>query len=152
MLVTAAKVCMAAFAMIIASCLVSTMAIFMGGGQGGTDLRELMLLQIASVPLSVLAIAAALLISKLKSGDIPGVKKLYAGVPQWMALAFFLLFLLVGSGEIAFLIVTRAAGIDVAWTAHAPLASMFACSLAICVLYACSGHWSSRPDPVSGRW
>ncbi|MGI9201444.1 MAG: hypothetical protein ACR2QL_10315 [Woeseiaceae bacterium] len=120
------------------------MALFMGGGQAGADLRELLLLQLISIPMAIAAIT--LVFSSYN------VKKLYAAVPQWMAFGFFLLFLLVASGEVAFLIVSRAANVSVEWTAHAPLLSMFFCSLAICSLYAYSGLKSGRPNPTSGRW
>ena len=135
---------MIVLAMVVLSCLVSTMALFMGGGQAGVDLRELMILQLLSIPVSLLAILFA-----LRAYDF---KRLYAAVPQWLAFACFLLFLLVASGEVAFLIVTRSADIQVAWTAHAPLISMLASALAICALYAYAGLRSGRPNPTSGRW
>ena len=131
-------------AMIVLSCLISTMALFMGGGQAGVDLRELMILQLLSIPVSLLAIFICV--------RAYSIKHLYAAVPQWMALGFFLLFLLVASGEVAFLIVSRSADIEVAWTAHAPLLSMLASALAICALHAYAGLKSGRPNPSSGRW
>ena len=131
-------------AMVVVSCLVSTMAVFMGGGQGGVDLRELLVLQLLSMPISVIAILLAV--------GAYSVKELYAAVPQWLAFACFLLFLLVASGEVAFLIVTRSTGADVPLIAHAPLVSMLLSSLAICALYAYTGLKSGRPNPHSGRW
>ena len=135
---------MIVLAMVVASCLISTMALFMGGGQAGADLRDLMLLQLISIPVAMVAIVMAV--------SSYNVKRLYATVPQWMAFGFFLLLLLVASGEVAFLIVSRAADVEVAWTAHAPLLSMFFCSLAICALYAYAGIRAGRPNPTSGRW
>lgn len=131
-------------AMVVASCLVSTMVLFMGGGQGGVDLRELLVLQLLAIPISLIAIVVAIASYQIR--------QLYAAVPQWMAFGFFLLFLLVAAGEVAFLIVKKSANIDVAWTAHAPLFSMLACSLAICATHACVGLGSGRPNPRSGRW
>ena len=128
------NILMIVLAMVIATCLVSTMALFMGGGQTGTDLYALMLLQWGSVPVALLAIVVALLFGPHHSAGPLSFKRLYAAVPQWMALAFFLLFLLVASGEIALLIVARLADTPPAWTAHAPLVSMLFCSLAISVL------------------
>ena len=93
-------------AMVVGSCLISTMALFMGGGQAGADLRELMTLQLISIPVAIVAVVVAV-------GSY-SVKRLYAAVPQWMAFGFFLLFLLVASGEVAFLIVSRAAEVEVA--------------------------------------
>ncbi|MGI9221149.1 MAG: hypothetical protein ACR2QS_08960, partial [Woeseiaceae bacterium] len=45
--------------MVVGSCLISTMALFMGGGQGGVDLRELVVLQLLAIPVSVIAIVVA---------------------------------------------------------------------------------------------
>lgn len=135
---------MVALAMIVASCLVSTMALFMGGGHGGVDLHALMLLQVLSIPVAIGAILFTL--------NAYSVKRLYVAVPQWLVFSFFMLFLLVASGEVAFMIVTQAADEAVVWTAHAPLLSMLACSFAICALYAYSGIKSGKPDPTSGRW
>ncbi|MGI9219584.1 MAG: hypothetical protein ACR2QS_00945, partial [Woeseiaceae bacterium] len=80
------------------------------------------------------------------------VRQLYDAVPQWMAFSFFLLLLLVASGEVAFLIVSGSADIDVQWTAHAPLLSMLVSALAICAIYAYTGLQTGRPNPRSGRW
>ena len=135
---------MIVLAMVVLSCLVSTMALFMGGGQAGVDLRELMILQVLSIPISGIAILLAI--------SAYSVKELYAAVPQWLAFSCFLLLLLVASGEVAFLIVTRATGAEVPWTAHAPLVSMLLSSLAICALYAVTGLKAGRPKPHSGRW
>lgn len=131
-------------AMVVVSCLISTMALFMGGGQAGVDLRELLVLQLFAIPVSVIAMVVTFATYKLK--------RLYAAVPQWLAFSSFVLILLVLSGEVAFLIVSRSADIDVQWTAHAPLLSMLTCALAICAVYAYAGLQSGRPNPRSGRW
>lgn len=131
-------------AMVVVSSLISTMALFMGGGQGGVDLRELLVLQLLAIPVSVVAIVVAVASYK--------VRQLYDALPQWMAFSFFLLLLLVASGEVAFLIVSRSTDINVQWTAHAPLLSMLASALAICALYAYTRLQSGRPNPRSGRW
>lgn len=130
--------------MVVLSCLVSAMIVFMGGGQGGVDLHELLILQLVSIPIATIATFVAV-------AAYP-VRELYSAVPQWLILAGFLAFLLVASGEVAFLIVTRSTGSEVPWTAHAPLVSMLLSALAICALYAYTGLKSGRPKPHSGRW
>jgi hypothetical protein len=53
--------------MVIMSCLISTMTVFMGGGQQGTDLHSLMLIQIASIPIAFVAILGSVFLCS--SGD-----------------------------------------------------------------------------------
>jgi hypothetical protein len=138
--------------MVIMSCLISTMIVFMGGGQQGTDLHSLMLIQIASVPIAFAAILVSVFLYSPGDDNANSIKRLYAAVPQWMVFGFLLLNSLVVAGEVALLIVSRATEQIVEWTSHAPLMSMLMCSLAVCVLYARTGLLSGRPPPLSGRW
>jgi hypothetical protein len=138
--------------MVIMSCLISTMTVFMGGGQQGTDLHSLMLIQLASIPIAVVAILGSVFLCSSGDQNANNIKRLYAAVPQWMVFGFLLLNSLVLAGEVALLIVSRATEQIVERTSHAPLMSMLMCSLAVCVLYARTGLLSGRPLPLSGRW
>lgn len=142
----------ATMSMIVLSCLVSTMALFMGGGQSGVDLQSLMYLQIASVPIALAAVLLGRFVPGTRTGKCTTFRKFYAAVPQWMVFCFLMLNLLVASGEVALLVVARATSEDIEWTAHAPLVSMFAGSLAICVLYGRAQQLAGRPVAFSGRW
>ena len=143
---------MVAMSLVVLSCLVSIMALFMGAGQAGADLQSLMYLQIASVPVALAAILLGRFVPDPKTSDGVGFKTLYAAVPQWMVFCLLMLNLLVAAGEIAFYVVARMTDETIAWTAHAPLVSMFACSLAVCVLYARAQLIAGRPQAFSGRW
>jgi hypothetical protein len=138
--------------MVIMSCLISTMTVFMGGGQQGTDLHSLMLIQIASIPIAFVAILGSVFLCSSGDKNVNVIKRLYAAVPQWMVFGFLLLNSLVVAGEVALLIVTSMTEQTVKWTSHAPLISMLMCSLAVCVLYASTGLLSGRPPVLSGRW
>ena len=138
--------------MVIMSCLISTMTVFMGGGQQGTDLHSLMLIQIASIPIAFVAILGSAFLYPTGGENANTIKRLYAAVPQWMVFGFLLLNSMVVAGEMALLIVSRTTEQTVEWTSHAPLMSMLMCSLAVCVLYARAGILSGKPPALSGRW
>lgn len=138
--------------MVIMSCLISTMIVFLGGGHQGTDMHSLMLIQIASVPTAFLAMLGSVFLCSSGDQNTKIIRRLYAAVPQWMVFGFLLLISLVVAGEVALLIVSRMTEQIVPWTSHAPLMSMLMCSLAVCVLYACTGLLSGRPPALSGRW
>ena len=139
-------------AAVVVSCLVSTMAIFMGGGQASVDLYALMVIQIAFVPASIILILLGLHICSVFSEEPLTARRIYDAVPQWLVFIFLVLLLLVCSGEVAFLVVSSSTNATVAWTAHAPLVSMLTCSAAVCVLHGCAGLLSGRPLALSGRW
>jgi len=149
MILTGLKSGLVVLALIIVTCLVSTMAVFMGGGQGGTDLHSLMVMQAASIPIAILSVVAIL----VPAGDGGnGARRIWAAIPQWMVFGFLLLNSLVIAGETAFLIVLNATERDIVWTEHIPLAAMLACSVAFCVLYARLNVLTGNPKAMSGRW
>ena len=137
---------------VVLSCLVSTMALFMGGGQGTVDLFGLLAIQSASIPAALVAVFVALYLTRVAGHSPLTVQRIYAAVPQWLVFIVLILAMLVGFGEVAFVVVERATGNPIAWRAHVPLLSMLFCSLAVAVLYACIGLMSGRPQAMSGRW
>lgn len=137
---------------VVLSCLVSIMALFMGGGQGTVDLFGLLAIQTASIPAAVLAMLLALYLTRLAGHTPLTVQRIYAAVPQWLVFIVLILAMLVCFGEVAFVVVERATGTPLAWRAHVPLLGMLICSLAVAVLYACIGLMSGRPQAMSGRW
>ncbi len=139
-------------AAVVVSCLVSIMALFMGGGQASVDLLALMAIQIASIPASIVLTLLGLHICRIFTVGPLTVKRVYDAVPQWLLFIFMMLLLLVCSGEVAFLVVAGTTDIVVEWTAHAPLISMLTCSAAVCVLHGCAGLLAGRTLALSGRW
>lgn len=139
------------FACVIATCLVSTMVLFMGGGQQGADLEVLMHLQAAFVPLGLATVAFLILAVR---GDSPAgrVKKIYAATPQWLIFGTIVLNLVVISGELALIVVSRAIDGEIAWTSHVPLISMMTSSFAFCALTGQNRLLSGHTQSLSGRW
>ena len=140
-----------ALACVIASCLVSTMALFMGGGQDGADLQVLMHLQMVSVPLGLTA-TVHLLIPRRGEPVSRRLRSLYAAIPHWLVFSAILLNLLVLSGELALVTVALATDKEVPWSSHIPLASMMTSSLAFCLLFGKALLDSGQTKALSGRW
>ncbi len=149
---TILNVSIVTMSLVVLSCLVSTMALFMGGGQSGADLRSLMHLQIASVPIALAAISFARIVPDERTSSGIAFAKLHKAVPQWMIFGLLILNCLVASGEAALLVVVATMKEDVVWTAHAPLVSMFTCSFAVCALYGRAQILAGRAAAFSGRW
>lgn len=137
---------------VVVSCLVSAMALFMGGGQSGPDLTTLMNIQIASVPVAIVSAVIGIGVCGKYSGESITVRRLYAAVPHWLVFCCVILIALAGLGEVALVVVLMATDLAIEWTAHAPFVAMIACSVAVCVLYACIGILSGRRVALSGRW
>lgn len=137
---------------IVVSCLISAMALFMGGGQSGPDLIALMNIQIGSVPVAIVSAVIAVVVCGRYSEEPMTASRLYAAVPHWLVFCCVILISLAGLGEIAIVVVLMTTDLAIEWTAHAPFVAMIACSLAVCVLYACVGILSGRQVALSGRW
>jgi len=139
-------------AMTIMSCLISTMTVFMGGGQQGPDLHSLMLIQLASVPVAVALILCGIFLTPPNQKNRTVLKRIWSVLPQWMVFGFLLLNSLFIAGETAFLIVSKATDQAVTWTAHVPLVSMLACSIAFCVIFGSASLLAGKSSAMSGRW
>ena len=137
---------------IIATCLVSLMVVFMGGPQGASDFRSLLSLQLAAIPLALLAAAVSLATVGIREGLGPAVKSIWRALPTWMLLGFIVLNSLCVFGEVSLLIVAYATEATVPWQEHVPLISMLSCSVAFMIVYA-HGRLNRTSEPaMSGRW
>ncbi len=137
---------------IIASCLVSAMVLFMGGGQASPDLIMLTIIQIGSVPAAIVAAAIGIVACGRHSEESMTVRQLYAAVPHWLVFSCVIVIALAGLGQVALVVVSMMTDLAIEWTAHAPFVAMIACAVAVCVLYACIGILSGRRVAASGRW
>ncbi len=134
------------------SCLISLMAIFIGGGRGGSDLRGLVYLQAGLIPVA-LGISTVCLYGFVHGqGLATGARAMWRAIPQWLVFIFLLLNSLVLSGEVAFVIVMRATEKIIVWQQHIPLVCMLVCSSAYLVLYARMNSYPGSPAAMSGRW
>lgn len=141
-----------ALAMVSASCLISLMVLFMGGGQSGTDLNSMMYLQAALTPVALVIVAINLYSFVASDGWSKGLRAVWRAIPQWMIFVFLLLNSLVLFGEAAFVIVMAATENTVQWHQHIPLVAMFCCSLAYLLLYARQHSYPGSEPAMSGRW
>lgn len=134
------------------SCLISLMAVFMGGGKGGGDLLGLIQIQVGMIPIALVAIAVSTYLFISIDGWSHGFRKMWQATPQWMVFIFLSLNSLAAVGEVALVIVMRATEQVVPWYEHAPLACMFLCSLAFLFTYAKSRSYPGSEPAMSGRW
>ena len=134
------------------SCLISLMALFMGGGQGGSDLRGLMYLQAGLTPiaLGVAVVSAYRFASNQELAR--GAQAMWRAIPQWLVFIFLMLNSLVLLGEVALVVMMRATDEAVQWHVHIPLVCLFVCSSAYLVLYARANSYPGSPPAMSGRW
>tara|TARA_R110002096_G_scaffold124052_4_gene268301 strand:- start:423 stop:887 length:465 start_codon:yes stop_codon:yes gene_type:complete len=139
-------------ALIVVSCLLSTMVTFMGGHRGGADMSALLLMQLASIPVSVFLIAAGLFYIRRDGNWESAFRSLWNTLPQWLLFMFFFLNSLVVIGEIALYIASQVSGWERSWLAHIPLASMLATSAAFLTLYAAQHFDNADHRALSGRW
>lgn len=143
---------MAALGMIAAGCLVSLMAVFMGGGQEGSDLHALLIMQLVTVPAALLITVFVIMQYAKKYGMAGAFRSLWRDVPQWLVFIFLLLNSLSLAGEVALLIALNAFGDAVTWKQHVPLLCLLSSTLAICALYARYKTWQDGRPAFSGRW
>ena len=149
---TIGEVTLTVLAIASGSCLISLMALFMGGGQGGTDLRGLMYLQGGVSPIAF-AIAASCAYGFIRTqGWSAGLRAAWRAIPQWLVFIFLILNSLVISGEAAYLIVMQATNEPVTWHQHIPLVCLLICSTAFLLLHARMNSYPGSPPAMSGRW
>ncbi len=145
-------VVLAVLGAVIATCLVSLMVVFMGGPEGANDFRSLLALQLAAIPLALLAAAVALTVVATREGIGPAMTSIWRALPQWMLLGFLVLNSLCVFGEVSLLIVAYATEVAVPWQQHVPLIAMFCCSIAFMIVYAHARLKRTREPARSGRW
>lgn len=139
-------------AMIVIGCLISLMAVFIGGGQSGADLHSLLIMQLATIPVTLLISVYVLSRIATKSGLGEGLRVLWSNLPQWLVFVFLLLNSLALFGELALFITLKALEKDISWQQHVPLACLFSASLAFCLFYARRRSKQTEQPSLSGRW
>ena len=139
-------------AMIIGTCLVSMMVLFMGGGQQAPDLHGLLLLQVTAIPLALIAFLLSSWSFVSDAGWRAGMARLWHAIPQWVLFAFVFLNSLFIIGELSFYLVARGTGEITVWQEHIPILCMLICSMAFCGLLAQLRVMDGHTGAVSGRW
>ena len=139
-------------AIVVGSCLVSLMVLFMGGGVDGAEVKPLLQLQLASVPLAVVLAVYCFTGFVLGEGWRKGLRRLWVAMPQWLVFIFLLLNAVSGSGVIANLIVAGATADSVSLLEYAPLLGALACSSAYLLLDARRRSKRGEKPALAGRW
>ena len=139
-------------AIVVGSCLVSLMVLFMGGGVDGAEVKPLLQLQLASVPLAVVLAVYCFTGFVLGEGWRKGLRRLWVAMPQWLVFIFLLLNAVSVSGVIANLIVAGATTNSVSLIEYAPLLGALACSSAYLLLDARRRSKRGEKPALAGRW
>lgn len=137
---------------IIVLCLISIMALFMGGGQSSIDLFALLVIEIISVPVAVASILFSLYASNASNHQQAAGRRIYDAMPQWLVFSALMLVALAAFGEVALIIVARATETKSEWITHAPLIAMAANAAAVCFNIAALNVLSGKTTTLSGRW
>jgi len=130
--------------LVVLTCLVSIMALFMGGGQSSADLYSLLVAQTVAIPIALVILI--LVVSSTKA------RTLWNALPQWLVFIALLLNALALCGEAALIIATRMTDRVSPWHEHVPLVCVMACTVAFLALYARPHPPSDGERAMSGRW
>ena len=152
MLRTALAVAIATLSMVVLSCLIAAMAVFIGGGRTGTDLHALLSAQLWLIPIALTLATVGGWQFIAPRGFKSGVRDLWRHVPQWLVFVFVLLNSLLLIAELGFFLINRITQQSGSLLAHVPLVCMLCSTLGILTLYARRHAMESVDDAMSGRW
>ena len=138
------------FAIVIASCTISIMYIFMRGDSGGGDMQILLRIQAAAIPIAIIAFLAEL-IGGARSNGRPLIA-IWRATPAWVLLALMLFNFLVAIGELALFLRAHLTDRNVHWFEHTPLLCVVTCSFAICAIYARAYPAADSDSSAVKRW
>lgn len=122
------------FAVLLGSSLLSMMAVF--SGSTGEDLRDLLRLQTAAVPVALAAAVWSYALIARRHGAAGAPRRLWAELPGWLVLAVTVMLSLVVVAELAFVLVGGYTGEARPWREHVPVATAFTSALALAACYA----------------
>ena len=121
------------FAGVLLSSMVSMVGAFFGWL--GSDLRDLLLLQLFMIPFAIIATIAgfAILARQYGARDAPSV--FWERLPGWLVFIVTLALSLVLIAELSFILVQRHTGNIRPWAEHLPAATAFFSSIALAACY-----------------
>jgi|GEM_PF-2485049 len=123
----------ASFAVVLVSSIVSMMATFVGS-EGG-DLRDLLVLQLAVLPVSVLVIAWCVAGLVRRFGAADAARAFWRHLPGWLLFSVIMADALVLIAELSFVVLQFHTGEPRLWLEHIPAATAFWSSLALAACY-----------------
>lgn len=125
----------AAFAVMLASSLVSMMAAFVGSQ--GEDLQDLLKLQAVLVPVSIAVVVWCLFLLTRQFGFGNVFRTLWSVLPGWLIFAVLAVNSLVLIAELSFLLIQYHTATLRPWQEHLPAATALCSSLALATCYVC---------------
>ena len=137
-------------AIVIASCAISIMYVFISGNPGGSDMQTLLVVQAAAIPVALLVVATDLALRFGENSNSFG--NIWRATPAWVVLALLLFNLLVLIGELALFLRAHLIAREILWFEHVPLLCVVSCSLAVCALYARAFPATSDTPAGITRW
>ena len=134
------------------SCQVTMMVVFIAGVESAPDIAVWLDFQLLMIVVAVVILALCFGSLLRRGGLSSGLRDWWRALPQWMLLAFSILFVMMLLGELSFVLLYGLTGEADPWREHIPLICMTLSGLAFMALYC---EWRSRNGrvaAVSGRW
>ena len=125
----------AAFAVMLASSLVSMMAAFVGSH--GVDLQDLLKLQAVLVPVSIAVVVWCFSLLVRQSGYGDAIRKFWRVLPGWLIFVVLAVNSLVLVAELSFVLIQYHTATLRPWQEHLPAATALFSSLALATCYVC---------------
>ena len=144
------RVLMITLAALIASCAITMMYIFISGDTGGSDMRLLLFVQMASIGPALLIFCIEL-VRRVVSAQ-SSIADIWHGIPAWLVLALLLPNLLTVIGELSLFLRAHLTNGTIAWFEHAPLICTSSCSLALAALYVRANSKAIIRPATVNRW
>lgn len=120
------------FAAILASSTVTMVAAFFGWLD---NLRDLLFLQAAMIPVAIVAAVVSFAVLARRCGRQHTLRTFWARLPGWLVFIVTLAMSLVLIAELSFILLQRHTGHIRPWVEHMPTASAFFSSIALAVCY-----------------
>ncbi|MEM8685111.1 MAG: hypothetical protein AAGA33_09150 [Pseudomonadota bacterium] len=139
-------------ALLVVTCLLSTMHSFMGGSRTDVDFVALNTLQRYGIGFSMLLIVLSVLVFATFRGVRPGLSVAWQHVPGWLLFASGMLIFLALVGELSYFLMRDSALLATEWINHAALLCMMSSSVAACFVYAVIHAASGAAPYLKERW
>lgn len=148
----AVKIALVTLAVMMLSCLVSMMAVFMGDNRSGSDLNDLLVAQATAIPIASIVFAISLSGFVRDRGWQRGLRQLWDSTPPWLVFVLASLISLVGIGELSFYLIRSISAQSASFAEHVPLLCLLACTAAFTALFATLNPFDETRDRPIGRW
>ncbi len=146
------RIALVALAVMMLSCLVSMMAVFMVDNRSGGDLNDLLFAQAAAIPIASVVFAISLSGFVRDRGWQRGFRQLWDSTPPWLVFVLASLISLVGIGELSFYLIRSISEQNASFLEHVPLLCLLSCTAAFTALFATLNPFDETRERPIGRW